>query len=94
QIGPYFIKFGHSQMNPEELVKDKLLQYLWEDVDIVARRMNGGARSLFDSKIASFADLYDSFGQKMVFSNKFIEKLKGSASNDSLDESDDADGNE
>lgn len=94
QIGPYFIKFGHSQMNPEELVKDKLLQYLWEDVDVVARRMNGGARSLFDSKIASFADLYDSFGQKMVFSNKFIEKLQGSASNDSLDESNDADGNE
>ena len=94
QIGPYFIKFGHSQMNPEKLVKDKLLQYLWEDVDVVARRMNGGARSLFDSKIASFADLYDSFGQKTVFSNKFIEKLNGSASNDSLDESDDADGSE
>lgn len=94
QIGPYFIKFGHSQMNPEKLVKDKLLQYLWEDVDVVARRMNGGARSLFDSKIASFADLYDSFGQKTVFSNKFIEKLKGSASNDSLDESDDVDGSE
>lgn len=94
QIGPYFIKFGHSQMNPGKLVKDKLLQYLWEDVDVVARRMNGGARSLFDSKIASFADLYDSFGQKTVFSNKFIEKLKGSASNDSLDESDDADGSE
>lgn len=94
QIGPYFIKFGHSQMNPGKLVKDKLLQYLWEDVDVVARRMNGGARSLFDSKIASFADLYDSFGQKTVFSNKFIEKLKGSASNDSLDEGDDADGSE
>lgn len=94
QIGPYFIKFGHSQMNPEELVKDKLLQYLWEDVDVVARRMNGGARSLFDSKIASFADLYDSFGKKTVFSNKFIEKLKGSASNDSLNESDDVDGSE
>lgn len=94
QIGPYFIKFGHSQMNPEKLVKDKLLQYLWEDVDVVARRMNGGARSLFDSKIASFADLYDSFGQKTVFFNKFIEKLKGSASNDSLDESDDVDGSE
>ena len=94
QIGPYFIKFGHSQMNPGKLVKDKLLQYLWEDVDVVARRMNGGARSLFDSKIASFADLYDSFGQKTVFSNKFIEKLNGSASNDSLDESDDADGSE
>ena len=94
QIGPYFIKFGHSQINPEKLVKDKLLQYLWEDVDVVARRMNGGARSLFDSKIASFADLYDSFGQKTVFSNKFIEKLNGSASNDSLDESDDVDGSE
>lgn len=94
QIGPYFIKFGHSQMNPGKLVKDKLLQYLWEDVDVVARRMNGGARSLFDSKIASFADLYDSFGPKTVFSNKFIEKLKGSASNDSLDESDDVDGSE
>ena len=94
QIGPYFIKFDHSQMNPGKLVKDKLLQYLWEDVDVVARRMNGGARSLFDSKIASFADLYDSFGQKTVFSNKFIEKLKGSASNDSVDESDDADGSE
>lgn len=91
QIGPYFIKFGNSTMKPEELIKDKLLQYLWEDVDTVARRMNGGARSLFNSRIASFADLYDSFGKESVFSNKFIEKLQGNAA-DNIDESDDADG--
>lgn len=91
QIGPYFIKFGNSTMKPEELIKDKLLQYLWEDVDTVARRMNGGARSLFNSRIASFADLYDSFGKESVFSNKFIEKLQGNAADDT-DESDDADG--
>ena len=78
-------------MKPEELIKDKLLQYLWEDVDTVARRMNGGARSLFNSRIASFADLYDSFGKESVFSNKFIEKLQGNAADDT-DESDDADG--
>ena len=79
QIGPYFIKFeGANGDKAHELVKDKLLQYLWEDINKVANTMSGTGSSLFLGKqtIPSFSELYTRFSdRKQVFSDIFLDKL-------------------
>lgn len=74
QIGPYFIKF-QDNVDPQKLVRDKLLQYLWDDVHTVAYSMNS-RKLLFNTEISSFADLYDSFNKgENIFSDDFISLL-------------------
>ena len=79
QIGPYFIKFeGANGDKAHDLVKDKLLQYLWEDINKVANTMSGTGYSLFLGKqtIPSFSELYTRFSdRKQVFSDIFLDKL-------------------
>lgn len=79
QIGPYFIKFeGANGDKAHDLVKDKLLQYLWEDINKVANTMSGTGSSLFLGKqtIPSFSELYTRFSdRKQVFSDIFLDKL-------------------
>lgn len=79
QIGPYFIKFeGDNGDKAHDLVKDKLLQYLWEDINKVANTMSGTGSSLFLGKqtIPSFSELYTRFSdRKQVFSDIFLDKL-------------------
>ena len=79
QIGPYFIKFeGANGDKAHDLVKDKLLQYLWEDISKVANTMSGTGSSLFLGKqtIPSFSELYTRFSdRKQVFSDIFLDKL-------------------
>lgn len=79
QIGPYFIKFeGANGDKAHDLVKDKLLQYLWEDINKVANTMSGTGSSLFLGKqtIPSFSELYTRFSdKKQVFSDIFLDKL-------------------
>lgn len=79
QIGPYFIKFeGVNGDKAHDLVKDKLLQYLWEDINKVANTMSGTGSSLFLGKqtIPSFSELYTRFSdRKQVFSDIFLDKL-------------------
>lgn len=79
QIGPYFIKFENSQEdNVRHLVKDKLLQYLWEDINSAATEMYSSKEGLFEkeSVIPSFSSLYTRFEDgKQVFSNSFLDTL-------------------
>lgn len=78
QIGPYFIKFrktGDEYDEPREIIKDKLLQYLWDDVQGVARNMYA-EKTLFLKEFTSYSMLYDAFdrGEK-VFSDEFASCL-------------------
>lgn len=76
QIGPYFIKFESTDSNEaHELVRDKLLQYLWEDVDAASYNSNA---SLFKDKnqLPGFSALYKKFDKgEPVFSSDFKKQL-------------------
>lgn len=79
QIGPFFIKFeGRKDHKAHDLIRDKLLQYLWQDVSSAANAMYSAEGSLFIDKknMASFSNLYTKFDKyEQVFSDKFLEKL-------------------
>lgn len=84
QIGPFFIKFEKedskdvqdgTKTKAHKLVQNKLLQYLWEDVNAAAY---DSSKSLFLDKkeIPSFSKLYERFGNgEPIFSKAFKEKL-------------------
>lgn len=76
QIGPYFIKFNDDKVEKNSpILCDKLLQYLWEDVDMVAG-VNSDVR-LFSNKLLSFSSLYESFKNgNAVFSEDFLASLQ------------------
>lgn len=80
QIGPYFIKFeSKKEEEAHELVQDKLLQYLWEDINTTSINMHSSSASLFLDKdeIPSFASLYTRFSEKKaIFSSEFLKVLK------------------
>ncbi|WP_144780970.1 AAA family ATPase [Macrococcoides caseolyticum] len=90
QLGQFFIKFklDDSELTEQSLVADienqvnysvnfnklkgKLLQYLWNDI----RGASYSEKSLFDSSIKSFGELYNKFGNKeQVFSKNFLDKF-------------------
>ena len=68
-----------------DYLRDKLLQYLWEDVQAVA---NGRSidSNLFNDEIHSFSELYDKFGKQRVFSKSFVELLKKNTHTDQDEE--------
>lgn len=78
QIGPYFIKFrkkNNEYDEPREIIRDKLLQYLWDDVQGVARNMYA-EKTLFLKKFTSYSMLYDAFDKgESVFSDEFTSRL-------------------
>lgn len=79
QIGPYFIKFN-GQQDSHVLLQDKLLQYLWEDVENVARNNFSNEKTLFDKNIGSFSKLYDKFSAyENVFSEDLSKELSSKA---------------
>lgn len=72
QIGQFFIEFDGD--NYKEKIKNKLLQYLWFDVQEISYKEDV---SLFDKSIISFSDLYDKYGNdEKVFSEEFLNELK------------------
>lgn len=72
QIGQFFIKFTEFEVTNKKLIKNKLLQYLWDDVEKAT--FNG--EKLFNEKIKSFSELYSSFEEnKQIFSSEFLDKL-------------------
>lgn len=79
QIGPYFIKFEDApEDEAHRLVKDKLLQYLWEDIHSMALTMHYSSTNLFldRNEIHSFSSLYARFNDhKQIFSTQFLSKL-------------------
>lgn len=70
QIGAYFIKFPDGNNTAQDVVqnllRDKLLQYLWQDVAINPQQ------TLFKDDIHSFSSLYTKFDHEQVFSNDFL----------------------
>lgn len=76
QVGQFFIKFGNDEQENKLKIQNKLLQYLWDDIDCSS--FNG--KKLFNSNIANYADLYEKFGQdEFIFSEEFINRLEGEA---------------
>lgn len=71
QIGPYFIKFNTNEDGKiHALLRDKLLQYLWEDVDSIARNNYSSEDTIFSKEIKSFSTLYEKFdNQENIFSD-------------------------
>lgn len=83
QIGPYFIKFSTDKSlsyeknleNNNNLIKNKLLQYLWEDVAVVSNITSD--QNLFSGKIRSFSSLYSRYeNKKTIFSDSFLNLLQ------------------
>ncbi|HIS62230.1 MAG TPA: AAA family ATPase [Candidatus Scybalomonas excrementigallinarum] len=76
QLGPYFIKF--SDVNDikanDELIKNKLLQYLWDDVQNSMAAFGNANITLFDKSIHSFSELYECYDKQQIFSNEFLGK--------------------
>lgn len=72
QIGQFFIHFKDDKEKNKKLIQNKLLQYLWEDVQKVSY-----ASKLFSEEIKNFSDLYKKFGRgEKIFSNEFLELLE------------------
>lgn len=74
QIGPFFIEFDSEEKEDiKRKIKNKLLQYLWEDVHKAAYKSDV---RLFDESIGMFRDLYRNYdNNNQIFSNAFIELL-------------------
>lgn len=71
QLGPFFLKDkGNDDLNREQ-VANKLLHYLWQDVE----RVSYSRGSLFDDGITSFSQLYYTFDkQENILSKSVIEQ--------------------
>lgn len=77
QLGPYFIKFSdiNDTKTNDELIKNKLLQYLWDDVQNSMATFGNVDITLFDKSIHSFSGLYECYDKQQIFSNKFLGNL-------------------
>ena len=76
QLGPYFIKFNDTNdiKTNDELIKNKLLQYLWDDVQNSMAAFGNANITLFDKSIYSFSELYECHDKQQIFSNEFLGK--------------------
>lgn len=88
QLGQFFIKFTNeeiynsnssdiekfkAQKKITEKLRNKLLLYLWQDVQ--GLNSFGSSIKLFDTNITSFDVLYDHYGKKQVFNDNFLQKF-------------------
>lgn len=89
QLGQFFVDFGeplvtdsHSTDIPiaeeankkiNHTMRNKLLLYLWQDVQ--GHSSFNNSKKLFHTDIKSFDDLYTKYGNQRVFSDDFIEKF-------------------
>lgn len=89
QLGQFFVEFreqlvidSHSsdptlseeaKKKINHIVQNKLLLYLWQDVQ--GHSSFNNSKKLFHSDIKSFDDLYTKYGNDKVFSDEFIEKF-------------------
>ncbi|MDQ1174997.1 5-methylcytosine-specific restriction protein B [Microbacterium testaceum] len=86
QLGQFFLTFAsgvsqdtksanenvriHADEIVREIIRNKLLQYLWHDVE--GHAIGGRSSSIFRADIPSFAELYKRFGTGTVFSDQFV----------------------
>ncbi|KGF33707.1 hypothetical protein HMPREF2134_06635 [Peptoniphilus lacrimalis DNF00528] len=77
QLGQFFVKFNEG-VDVKETIKNKVLHYLWEDVQNAS--MSDEA-SIFNNDIRAFSILYDKFDQgtsaSEIFSDAFLETYDG-----------------
>ncbi len=82
QLGPFFLKDkGNDDANKDksnddanrEQVADKLLHYLWQDVE----RVSYTGASLFDDSIKSFSQLYSTFKNKKNILSESVKQAYG-----------------
>lgn len=75
QLGQFYIEFdtkASSKVHKEQ-IKNKLLQFLWDDVHKASFKEN---IRLFDRDVKSFGDLYKKFeADEKIFSDEFIALL-------------------
>lgn len=75
QLGQFFIKFKENEEENKNEIKDKLLQYLWYDVQN-ARILKH--YSIFNESVNTFGKLYKDFSENTnVFSSTFMAKYNG-----------------
>lgn len=72
QLGQFFVKFNEN-VDVNEIIKNKVLNYLWDDVQN-ASMSDGG--TIFKENIKAFSALYDKFDSETdaaeIFSEEFI----------------------
>ena len=71
QIGNYFIKISGEDQEFANVVANKLLYYLWYDV----QKVTYGDKHIFNEKeIKKFEDIFDKKSLNDIFSEKFYKK--------------------
>ena len=96
QIGQFFLSFSDhivdmsyssdpgiaakAQKTVDSAIRNKLLLYLWEDVQGSSSFMRG--KSLFNVDVVSFDDLYYGYGTRQIFSSDFIDSFLEPHKND------------
>lgn len=73
QLGQFFVEFDPlgTAADHKEQFKDKLLQYLWNDIHKASFK---SGIQLFDRSVSNFSDLYDRFeADEKVFSDEFLK---------------------
>lgn len=73
QLGPFFLKDKDNDDANREQVADKLLHYLWQDVE----RVSYTGASLFDDSIKSFSQLYSTFKNKKNILSESVKQAYG-----------------
>lgn len=73
QLGPFFLKDKGDDDANREQVADKLLHYLWQDVE----RISYTGASLFDDSIKSFSQLYSTFKHKKNILSEAVKQAYG-----------------
>ncbi|MCC4312329.1 McrB family protein [Carnobacterium maltaromaticum] len=63
----------NAQKSIVEMLRNKLLFYLWQDVQGVSGF--GSSTSLFADNVINFDTLYENFGTSQVFSDDFLDKF-------------------
>ena len=73
QLGPFFLKDKRDNDANREQVADKLLHYLWQDVE----RVSYTGASLFDDSIKSFSQLYSTFKNEKNILSESVKQAYG-----------------
>ena len=76
QLGQFFIEFdlSESQDKHKEQIKNKLLHYLWSDIQKASYKND---KKIFKESIGTFSELYEKYENNFpIFSSNFIEILR------------------
>lgn len=73
QIGQFFIKFDFEEAKDREKIENKLLHYLWFDIQESSFKSD---KKLFAEKISDFGDLFIKYTtNEQIFSDEFFKLL-------------------